>query len=214
MRPSAIAGFLVTLVLTGGSAAAAVVDPDIRVIVRTYDAPHPAALDSAMAVTAAILTDAGISVTWMSCHAVFVGDTANRCLSPLAPDEVSIRFVRLPPHLAEQRFTALGDSLVDIRRRTGSLATIYVNRVEGLAMRCGVDAGVLLGRAMAHEIGHLLLGTPEHAGSGLMRAEWSQKTLRSERPGDWTFNRGDARSMREAVRVRSAQRVAIARIGQ
>ena len=68
----------------------------------------------------------------------------------------------------------LGDSLVDTRLRGGALATIYVNRVATLAGRCDVDVQTLLARAVAHEIGHLLLGTSAHASSGLMRAAWSQ----------------------------------------
>ena len=200
--------------LTGASATAAVVDPEVRVVIRTYDASRTEdTLPSARAVAGAILEEAGVSVTWMSCDAVFVGRVGHPCLAPLAKHELSVRFVRLPPHQGQLRLLALGNSLVDTHHRLGSLATIYLDRVERLAGRWRVDVGTLLGRAVAHEIGHLLLGSSAHAAAGVMRAEWSQHALRSERPGDWAFTSSDAQSIREAVRLRKARQMAAGRIG-
>jgi hypothetical protein len=196
-------------------AAAAVVDPELRIVLRTYDASSTAGdLAAALAAARAILEDAGIAVTWVSCDAVFVRRDEDPCLAPIGANELAIRFVRLPPHQMPQDRVSLGDSLVDTRLRVGSLATIYVDRVSLLARRCGVDVRRLLGRAVAHEIGHLLLGTSAHGASGLMRAVWSQQALRDERVEDWTFAPREAESMRDAVRVRNARRMAAARIGE
>ncbi len=195
-------------------AGAAVVDPELRIVVRTYDASVAAGdLSAARTVATTILEDAGVAVTWVSCDAGFVPRDDNPCLAPLAANELAVRFVRLPPHLAEQDLVTLGDSLVDTRLRTGSLATIYVNRVAVLAGRCHVEVTTLLARAVAHEIGHLLLGTSAHAASGLMRAAWPQAALRRTVADDWIFTARDAHSLRDAVRVRNAQRLAAAKIG-
>ncbi len=56
--------------------------------------------------------------------------------------------------------------MVDLEGQAGTLATIYEDRVESLATEAHVDSGRLLGRAIAHEIGHLLLGTASHARAG------------------------------------------------
>jgi len=56
-----------------------------------------------------------------------------------------------------------------------------------VAGRTGVDEATLLGRAVAHEIGHLLLGTSQHADAGLMRAHWSDRELQQGSEADWTF---------------------------
>ena len=40
---------------------------------------------------------------------------------------------------------------------------------------------------IAHEIGHLLLGSTTHTPTGLMRGAWSDVELRQERPEDWVF---------------------------
>ena len=196
-------------------AASAVVDPELRVVLRTYETSAALGdLSPALAAAAAILEDAGIAVTWVSCDVVFVQRDDSACLAPLAANELAIRFVRLPPHPAEPDVVTLGDSFIDTRLRTGSLATIYVNRVATLAGRCGMDVQTLLARAMAHEIGHLLLGTSAHASSGLMRAAWSQAALRRERADDWRFTPRDGQAMREAVRARSARLMAAAKIGE
>jgi hypothetical protein len=70
---------------------------------------------------------------------------------------------------------------VDPQTRRGSLATLYVNRVFDLAAACGVDGGTLLGRAMAHELAHLLLGSPRHSSTWLMGPHWPADMVRQAR---------------------------------
>jgi len=62
-----------------------------------------------------------------------------------------------------------------------------------------MDEGELLGRAMAHEVGHLLLGTREHAAAGLMRGKWTSRELKTNRGADWQLSRGEAASLRQAI---------------
>ena len=50
------------------------------------------------------------------------------------------------------------------------------------------DVATLLGRAIAHELGHLLLGTPQHGRFGVMRAIWSSQMVRNSRPAEWRFS--------------------------
>jgi len=57
----------------------------------------------------------------------------------------------------------------------------------------------LLGRAVAHEIGHLLMGTNQHSASGIMRARWSRCDLRRGQPDQWRFMRAEMMAMREHV---------------
>jgi hypothetical protein len=51
---------------------------------------------------------------------------------------------------------------------------------------------IVLGHAMAHEIGHVLLGSSEHASSGLMQARWTPATLRLASAGLLAFRREEA----------------------
>lgn len=214
MRALAPAAVIAIGIFAVHPSAAAVVDPDMRVVVRTYDTSATRGdLTHGLGVAAAILQKAGIGVTWVTCEpaANLRGDP---CLVPLAVNQLAIRFVHLPPGQAPTDIVTLGDSLVDTRLRAGSLATIYLDRVSALAARCDVDVNVLLGRAIAHEIGHLLLGTSAHAVSGLMRSAWSFDAIRHDRPAAWAFTSRDARDMRNAVRVRQSRLRAAAKLGE
>ena len=59
----------------------------------------------------------------------------------------------------------------------GVLATVFVDRTRGLAGDLRIDHDALLGRTIAHELGHLLLATTAHAKVGLMREAWSREEL-------------------------------------
>ena len=56
--------------------------------------------------------------------------------------------------------------------------------------------GTLLGRAMAHEIGHLLMGRAAHAVRGLMRPRWTRAEVARNVKADWGFDGPDLRAIR------------------
>ena len=66
------------------------------------------------------------------------------------------------------------------------------------AARVGVNAGTLLGRLMAHEIAHLLLGTDYHGDAGLMRAEWPDDAL-THAADEWRFTADEAVRMQRVI---------------
>jgi hypothetical protein len=96
----------------------------------------------------------------------------------------------------------LGDAMVGTGTASGVLATVYLDRVERLAAVAQVRAADLLGHAIAHEIGHLLLGSTTHSATGLMRAVWSRDEIRRARQEDWTFANRDIVAIREGSRIK------------
>jgi hypothetical protein len=76
--------------------------------------------------------------------------------------------------------------------------------VHAVAAEANADPAAILGRAIAHELGHLLIGTPVHSPHGLMRALWSQTELRRNRSDDWVFSADQADLMRRSA-ARSAR---------
>jgi hypothetical protein len=90
----------------------------------------------------------------------------------------------------------LGDAFVDLGTQSGVLATVYVDRVAALGDAAGMNVARLLGYAIAHEIGHLLLGTSAHGTRGLMRPLWSSDELRRGRSGDWMFTETEVNAIR------------------
>jgi hypothetical protein len=174
--------------------------------VRVYDNTQlppdqlTAALDSAGDVLASI----GLAVQWHGCSTAARVASESRptlerapwCGEPLAMNELALRVVHAPTSLDYRGQLPLGDSLIDQRLGIGVLATIYFERVEWLARAADVPVTPLLARAIAHEIGHLLLGSPHHASTGLMRPVWRREDLQHEQPDDWKFTAADANAIR------------------
>jgi hypothetical protein len=133
----------------------------------------------------AILEQAHLQTDWHLCPAPNLGvDAGDPLCAAAAPDgAVVVRVVRatraVPPE-------TLGTARVD--GANGFFATVFVDHVRALAAQARFDPGVLLGRAIAHEIGHLLMGTKAHASAGLMRGRWSVDQLQRDLAVDWTWS--------------------------
>jgi hypothetical protein len=166
------------------------------VAVRVYNGdvvPH-ADEERALVVAAAVLAPADIAIRWVHCH----GGPAHpsRCGEPPSAGEVSVRLVRSPVPAGYAGTLALGEALVEPRRGAGSLATIHVDRVAWLAQAGASDAVTLLGRAIAHELVHLIAGSGTHASQGLMRPIWSSRDVARNRAADWSLGRLDGATLR------------------
>jgi hypothetical protein len=147
----------------------------------------------------AILQRVGLEVSWVDCSqnkAVGVAD----CQRPVGRGELVVR-------LAESRAkpgsgsVAMGYSVVDSTARHSCFASVSVDLVESVAGAAGVDARSLLGRAIAHEVGHLLLNTSHHSSAGLMRALWTRVELQRNSSADWQFAKKEAQIMRASLFV-------------
>ena len=174
LRASAAAWIAATALLTTSSESPAAE----RLVVRTYNnaGVTAAEMTRARGVASVILEGARLQAVWRDC--------ASACDDAPGPRELIVRIVAAPQGIVAD---SLGCALVDLQDGAGTLATIYSDRINVVASRTGVDAGTLLGRAVAHEIGHLLLGTARHSASGLMRALWSDRELQRGKTADWTF---------------------------
>ena len=142
----------------------------------------------------------GLAIEWAHCDGGRGAPPA--CRVPLGPLDLIVRI--LPAHDAvDGRFTTLGVSLVD--PEGGRLSTVYAGRVWTVARRASVEPGPVLGRAIAHEVGHLLLGTSVHASTGLMREAWKHVELQRNRQDDWLFSEEEIAAMRAGVSMRLAR---------
>jgi len=163
----------------------------LYVVVRLYDIQGvpPETVAAARATTAQILRHANVDLRWRGCP----------CEKPVGPVELMIRLAASTP---ESEPASLGFSYVDVQKQAGTLATVFSDRVHLLAVAARVDEGALLGRAMAHEIGHLLLGTHDHAVRGLMRGKWTSIELQKNQAFDWQLSGDDGTSIRNALNRR------------
>jgi hypothetical protein len=134
----------------------------------------------------AVLQVAGLNIVWADC---WVGDRHQPAVAPPRCDEpvggdIVLRLQKTK-ETDRSRFVSMGFSLVGTAGAAPFLATVYVDRAETVARGAGVDARRVLGLAIAHEIGHVLLNSNSHAPSGLMRADWSRLELRRKDPSAW-----------------------------
>jgi hypothetical protein len=177
----------------------------IVLIVRLFDggAMPPPDRNVAIDTASAILLASNIPTTWPPC--------AFRCAAPPEPGDLVVRVVRGASAKAGSKEVELGYSVIDPATRSGVLATVYLDRAQRVASQAHVAVGVVVGRAIAHEIGHLLLGTASHEPQGLMRAVWSPASLRGNHARDWSFTPTQAaalhRVLEDRVPVGAAQGV-------
>jgi hypothetical protein len=196
--------FTLLLMVAQVSAVWAAPQSNAGVTVRTYNYAAVSAqdLDSARSEAAHIFKTAGILLQWIDCHVPGAVSGA-RCTEPLlAGRDLMLRLIDRSPTTAE-RVVALGESMLDREQRSGVLMTVDLFPVRAIAAQSATNITTLLGRAIAHEAGHLLLGSTEHPPLGLMRALWSHDELRGVKPAHWGFSSREAAQMRRTLRGRS-----------
>jgi hypothetical protein len=174
------------------------------IVVRTYTQPDSGGdMRTARRTASAILGRASIEVDWLECGLTAdVTEASDACRQPLRWNELILRILPADSVDPRRHLSTLGFAFVDVDAGGGSLATVFTDRVALMAGSAGVDRAALLGGAMAHEIGHLLLGTNQHASRGLMRASWSSSDLRRSLATQWLFGGKEGDLMRRGIASR------------
>ncbi|MBV8072534.1 MAG: hypothetical protein JO270_21710 [Acidobacteriaceae bacterium] len=136
-----------------------------------------------------IFANSGINVIWEQPAAETPEDRGTDMSSAPLPGREHWRSyiaLRILPRTAASTLRgALGFSLPFAQ--TGAHVLLFYDRVEATARLQNVTPYVVLGYAMAHEIGHVLLRSPEHSAVGLMQARWNQATWRLATGGLLSF---------------------------
>jgi len=164
------------------------------ITVRVYQSSGlPSGLEPrALAEAERILGAAFVDVRWRICGSV---NPAGGCDVSPAPSELLLRVMPEAPARQDASAT-LGEAYVEYGER-GVLATVYVNWVARLAGIAQANPGTLLGRVIAHELGHLIMRPSVHTRRGLMRRVWTYDEVRRNRAGDWTFTAADVAAMQQ-----------------
>ena len=105
---------------------------------------------------------------------------------PQAPRYLVIRVVSKPMSRMSRNPGVLGTA-ASSNGNGATIATLYYGRIASQCGRFGVDAPLLLGHVMAHEMGHLLLPAGGHTAAGLMKAGWDMHQSVLASAGKLTF---------------------------
>jgi hypothetical protein len=139
-----------------------------------------------------IFAESGIDIRWMLCGREDESlEERNACGQPEFPDHLDMHIVNGCPHLASSVF---GISYVS-PEGIGTQADVFYARVAAFR-QSPAELSILLGYAMAHELGHLLLGPNSHSPTGLMRADWRTKELTYMAQGGLGFGEGQTQTMK------------------
>jgi len=180
-----------------------------RVVVRVYETGigDVALRTAAIRTAASIVEMAGVSVEWYDCtdngrrpvcqDARRSGNFIARLMPTLTPS-APLRKLSIEALGAQgDAEPPLGFAVVDPDTHAGKMATVFHDQVQAVARRTGVARSELLGRALAHEVGHLLLGVRGHSRSGIMRAVWTDEELTRDRSDDWVFASADRQKLQQ-----------------
>jgi len=175
----------------------------------------PGILLSAESEASRIFRRSGIEVHWLNCPLPAEGPEAPaQCEVADFPAHLQLRIAKRSRNL--NGFT-LGISYLS-SDGSGCYADLFYRRVEEMHESSHVSLASILGHGVAHEIGHLLLGTNSHAGTGIMRARWQSGELASVSKGALFFSSIQSQEMRNKLATwrtdgRNDPRIVAARLG-
>jgi hypothetical protein len=84
----------------------------------------------------------------------------------------------------------------------GVHAVVLYNRLLQIFEPALVSPQKALGWALAHEVGHVLLGSPDHSPTGLMKGHWDRLDAMRAEAGILEFSRSEGEIMREHAGAR------------
>jgi hypothetical protein len=171
-------------------------DMEITIRIHNYAQANTSGVQHAERAAGDLLREAGVNAVWTECPIGPADSRGAACAKPLSPLDFVLNLL---PRSMSDRFR-LRVNVLGFAVEPG--AFIFYDAVKDCAARQQQDLDPLLGGAIAHELGHLLLGTNSHSSSGLMSAFWSTKRLIIVQQRGLAFSSADAERLQKAVLAR------------
>ena len=140
------------------------------------------------------LLDRSLRIKWLNC----TNFSERNCAWSFEKGDMIVRIV---PHTSSSvRTGVLGEA---VTAEAGVYAVVFYDRISALrGPRTSVSS--VLGKVVAHEITHLLMGADSHAQVGVMRPTWSNEEFDFYRSGLWFYTPQQRAAMREQAERRLA----------
>ena len=183
---------------------ASVADPSpmLRVRVNNYTQASPMIVAKAEREAGRILGEAGLQMVWTDCPMEHYGGVhvqQNPCLEPLGATDIVLRVLS---ERTQNKFqdTVFGFAVVPI------FATVYYDYALRSAKRDSdeFEVPIILGCVIAHELGHLLLGSNSHSGSGVMQSQWGRRQVKQALTGGLLFTHEQSKRIQAEVEKRTS----------
>lgn len=208
MKRQIISGLVIGLVLVSPSFGRSkssekdLATTEITIRIRDYAHANPLVLEHAESVAGELLHKADVETRWIDCP---VGSSGTGvCSRPLSTLDFVVNL--LPHTMSDQaRFAGgvLGSAIEGTGDNFGFIASVFYDIAKEQAGEHQVDFGELLGDAVAHELGHLLLGTNSHSGRSLMSAFWSGSQFRLAAQGGLEFSSAEVKRIKASMNART-----------
>ena len=172
--------------------------PRLRITVRVLNPARVPARTAAEAerTAADIFKQAGVEIGWVDCY------SSDACRREPGRLELWLHLLDKPP--ATLSGDALGYALLTHAPRSdGSYAAVSWPVVRQLADSMEIEPGTVLGAAIAHELGHLLLNSHAHSHDGVMAGRLRPPELIRAARGELRFEDQQAEAMRREIRRRA-----------
>jgi hypothetical protein len=175
----------------------------IRVAVYNYAHVARAELEKAERQAASLFASTGDRIVWLEYP------DKNRLVHPSIAHSTADLFVRIlfaSKLKRVRRISAvdmMGESIVTSGNEWpvhGRIANLFFDRVKHVSTLWGLSSGEVLGDAIAHELGHLLLGIG-HSRQGIMKALWTFQDLDLARRGKLRFSAEQLAALKRTVQL-------------
>jgi hypothetical protein len=171
-----------------------------RITVNVYDGIHLSSNDLKRAELTAerIFLYAGVQVAWMA--GALAADAKRN--EPMAQQNAALLQLRIWTRAMTGKSNIGSETLGFCLSQDNGEVVVLADAIQQRAVFGTTAFADLLGLAMAHELGHLLLRSISHSATGIMQARWTEKCLREDERGFLRFTPGEAVRMRREVRAR------------
>jgi len=181
---------------------------EVSISVHDYAGVSTPVLAAAEEQAREIFRRAGLETVWLNCSPKLEKHEPKSCYFA----DATHLTLKISSHAmnaqVRDRIDVLGTSYPD-EQGAGYFAYVFYDRVRELAQRRTLGH-TLLADVMAHEVGHLLLGSNSHSVSGIMCARWDAEQLRNVSEGRMSFAASESRQMRERVFTRQSAHAKLA----
>ena len=143
-----------------------------------------------------IFRRSGLEIRWLNCPLPQIAsENSSECATARSLWHLQLRIASHSLNLNE--FT-MGISYLSADG-TGCYADLFYNRAQQIHETSQINVAIILGLGLAHELGHLLLGTNSHALTGIMCPRWQPTDLANASQGRLLFSPLESREMRNKL---------------
>jgi len=141
-----------------------------------------------------VLHKAGVDVHWVNCG-VEAGARSEPQCRDIAKSGLVVRMIPRARTFGDDVF---GVSFLD--HDAGTYADLFFDPIERLyEQNKDIPLAQILGEVLAHELGHLLLGSNAHSRDGIMQPNWTNEQLHCAAMGRMQFSKEQAAKMRTRI---------------